>query len=228
MVSLPDYAKSKLARSARGKDKIAVIYADGEIIDGKEKKEVAGDRFASIINDIRKDSTVKAVVFRVSSPGGSVLASEKIKAELDLLRKDKPVIASYGDYAASGGYWISANCDKVYSDASTLTGSIGVFSMIPDFSGFINKKLLVNITSVNSNKHGDLYTGFRPLDNDEQLYLQRSVEDIYERFTSIVAEGRGLERDYVNEIGQGRVWSGADALRIGLVDELGTLEDAIR
>lgn len=226
-VSLSDYAEVKVVPGKSSK-KIAVIYADGEIVDGTGTEEVAGQRFASIIAKVREDRNIKAVVLRVNSPGGSVLGSDRIKSQLDLLKAEKPLIASFGGYAASGGYWISNNCNKIFADATTVTGSIGVFSMIPDFSGFINKKLLVNITSVNSNKHGDLYTGFRPLDNDEQLYLQRSVEDIYERFTSIVAEGRGLERDYVNEIGQGRVWSGADALKIGLVDELGTLEDALR
>lgn len=225
-ISLSDYAEAKLS-PVKATGKIAVIYADGEIVDGSGSEEVAGKRFASIIAKVRADSTVKAVVLRVNSPGGSVIASDRIKSQLDLLKAEKPLIASYGGYAASGGYWISNNCDKIFSDATTITGSIGVFSMIPDFSKLINKTLLVNVTSVNSNKHGDMYTGFRPLSNDEQEYMQRSVEDIYERFTTIVSEGRDLDREYVNEIGQGRVWSGADALRIGLVDEIGTLEDAL-
>lgn len=225
-IGLNDYASAKLVPS-KAADKIAVIYADGEIVDGSGHSDVAGKRFASIIAKVREDSTVKAVVLRVNSPGGSVIASDRIKSQLDLLKAEKPLIASYGGYAASGGYWISNNCDKIFSDATTVTGSIGVFSMIPDFSKLINKTLLINVTSVNSNKHGDMYTGFRPLSNEEQAYMQRSVEDIYERFTDVVAEGRGLERSYVDEIGQGRVWSGADALKIGLVDEIGTLEDAI-
>ena len=166
-------------------------------------------------------------MLRVNSPGGSVLASEKIKAELDLLREYKPVIASYGDYAASGGYWISANCDKIYSNASTLTGSIGVFSMIPDFGGVIKDKLHVTITPVNSNEHSDMYTGMRALSKKELDYMQASVENIYDKFTTIVSEGRGMPVARVDEIAQGRVWTGADALKIGLVDEIGTLEDAI-
>lgn len=226
-VSLNDYSSAKLAPK-KSASKIAVIYADGEIVDGSGTSEVAGQRFASIIAKVREDESIKAVVLRVNSPGGSVLASDRIKCQLDLLKAEKPLIASFGGYAASGGYWISNNCDKIFADATTVTGSIGVFSMIPDFSGLINNKLHINITTINSNSHGDMYTGFRPLDNAEQEYLQRSVEDIYERFTTLVAEGRGMERDYVDEIGQGRVWSGADALNIGLVDELGTLEDAIR
>lgn len=227
-IQLPDYAKLKSTVNLKSKNKIAVIYAEGNIVDGNEKQQVAGDRFAKIISDVRKDSTVKAVVLRVNSPGGSVLASEKIKAELDLIKgKGIPVIASYGDYAASGGYWISANCDKIYSNATTLTGSIGVFSMIPDISGTLKNKIHVNITPVNSNRHADMYGMMRPLDQAELDYMQASVENIYDEFTSLVAEGRNMTVADVDEIAQGRVWTGADALGIGLVDEIGTIEDAI-
>ena len=227
-IQLPDYAKLKSTVNLKSKNKIAVIYAEGNIVDGNEKQQVAGDRFAKIISDVRKDSTVKAVVLRVNSPGGSVLASEKIKAELDLIKgKGIPVIASYGDYAASGGYWISANCDKIYSNATTLTGSIGVFSMIPDISGTLKNKIHVNITPVNSNRHADMYGMMRPLDQAELDYMQASVENIYDEFTSLVAEGRDMTVADVDAIAQGRVWTGADALGIGLVDEIGTIEDAI-
>ena len=229
MIQLPDYAKLKATANLKAQKKVAVIYAEGNIVDGNQKQQVAGDRFAKIIADVRKDSTVKAVVLRVNSPGGSVLASEKIKAELDLIKeKGIPVIASYGDYAASGGYWISANCDKIFSNTATLTGSIGVFSMIPDISGTLKNKLHVNITPVNSNKHADMYGMMRPLDKAELDYMQASVERIYDEFTGLVAEGRGMTVAAVDEIAQGRVWSGADALKIGLVDEIGTIEDAIR
>ena len=227
-IQLPDYAKLKDVENFKAKKKVAVIYAEGNIVDGDAKQEVAGDRFAKIIADVRKDSTVKAVVLRVNSPGGSVLASEKIKAEIDLIQKRGiPVIASYGDYAASGGYWISANCDKIYSNATTLTGSIGVFSMIPDISGTLKDKVHVNITPVNSNKHADMYGMMRPLDQAELDYMQASVENIYEKFTGLVAEGRDMTVPDVDEIAQGRVWTGAEALEIGLVDEIGTIEDAI-
>lgn len=226
MISLNEYASAKVLPS-KAKQKIAIIYADGEIVDGSQKQEVAGDRFASEIAKVRADSSVKAVVLRVNSPGGSVLASEKIKSELDLLKAEKMLVASYGGYAASGGYWISNNCEKIFSDATTITGSIGVFSMIPDFSKAAHDIAHVNITTVSSNRHGDMLGGFRPLDNDELAYMQRSVEVIYDKFTEIVSEGRGLDKDYVDEIGQGRVWAGSDALEIGLVDEIGTLEDAI-
>ena len=226
-ISLYDYATLKNTVNFKAKGKLAVIYAAGEIVDGSQKTEVAGNRFAQIISDVRKDSTIKAVVLRVNSPGGSVLASEKIKSELDLLQKAKPVIASYGDYAASGGYWISANCDKIYSNESTLTGSIGVFSVIPDFGGAIKDKLHVTVTSVNSNKHGDMYSGMRALTKAELDYMQASVENIYDKFTKLVSVGRDMPVARVDEIAQGRVWSGADAIGIGLVDEIGTIEDAI-
>ena len=228
-IQLQDYAKLKDVVNYKAKKKVAVIYAEGNIVDGDAKQEVAGDRFARIIADVRKDSTVKAVVLRVNSPGGSVLASEKIKAEIDLIRANGiPVIASYGDYAASGGYWISANCDKIYSNATTLTGSIGVFSMIPDISGTLKEKVHVNITPVNSNKHADMYNMMRPLDKAELDYMQASVENIYDKFTGLVAEGRDMSVAAVDETAQGRVWAGAEALGIGLVDEIGTIEDAIR
>ena len=227
-ISLADYAKLKKSVNLKAKNKIAIIYANGSIIDGNEKQDVAGDRFAAIIADIRKDTTVKAAVLRVNSPGGSVLASEKIKAELDLLREQVPVIASYGGYAASGGYWISANTDYIFSNATTLTGSIGVFSMVPDFGKAVNDKLHVNITTVNSNKHADMLSGMRALNPQEVAYMQASVEDIYTRFTEIVSNGRGMTVEAVDNIAQGRVWTGAEALGIGLVDEIGTLEDAIK
>ena len=226
-IDFKDYVANCESVPSKAKQKIAVIYADGEIVDGKEAKEVAGDRFASIIAKVRADSTVKAVVFRVNSPGGSVLASEKIKAEIDLLKETRPVIASYGNYAASGGYWISAASSKIYADPLTLTGSIGVFSMIPDLSGTLSKIAHVNFTPVNSNAHSDMLGMMRPLDEAETAYMQASVENIYDKFVSVVSEGRNLEPDFVDSIAQGRVWTGADALEIGLVDEMGTLEDAI-
>lgn len=225
--TLADYAAAKVLPNIKSKKKIAIIYADGEIVDGDAKQEVAGDRLAKEIAKVRADSTVKAVVFRVNSPGGSVLASEKIKNEITLLQADKPVTASYGGYAASGGYWISSGCDKIFSDATTLTGSIGVFSMIPDFSKVVSDLAHVNIVTVGSNKHSDMYSLMRPLDEAELDYMQASVENIYDKFVNIVASGRGLEPDFVDSIAQGRVWAGSDALEIGLVDEIGTLEDAL-
>lgn len=227
MIQFADYVDAKAPLNIADKE-IAVIYADGEIIDGTAKDNVAGDRFANIIAKVRADSTVKAVVLRVNSPGGSVLASEKIKNELDKLQEVKPLVASYGDYAASGGYWISNKCDKIYSAATTLTGSIGVFSIVPDLSKTMKNIAHINIESVTSNKHGDMLSGMRAFDQAEYAYMQRSVETIYELFTKLVSEGRQMPVETVDAIGQGRVWTGADALTINLVDEIGTLEDAIK
>jgi protease-4 len=226
-IMLQDYAMLNMAGNPAGSKKIAVIYADGEIVDGDGMEGVASDRFVRILQTVRNDDAVKAVVFRVNSPGGSVMASEKIKAQIDSLVNKVPVIASYGEYAASGGYWISANCDYIYADETTLTGSIGVFSTIPDLKKTVNDKLHVNITSVNSNEHADMYGMMRPLDKQETALMQESVEKIYDRFINIVAEGRMMCLEDVEEIAQGRVWTGAQALKIGLVDAIGTLESAI-
>lgn len=227
-ISLSDYANINAQTVSKSRRKIAIIFAEGEIIDGYDKQEVAGDRFAGIISSVRADSTVKAVVLRVASPGGSVAASEKIRTEIDLLRKVKPVIASYGNYAASGGYWISNSCDKIFSDKSTLTGSIGVFSMIPDLSGTAEKVFHVGVTNVGSSRHSDMYSLTRPLDAEETAFMQKSVDDIYEAFLENVSAGRGMDKTEIDEIAQGRVWTGSDALKIGLVDGIGTLADAVR
>ena len=228
MISFPDYVQAKILPQLKPKNKIAVIYADGNIVEGDDPLNVDGDRFARTIDKVRSDSTVKAVVLRVNSPGGSVLASDKIKHELDLLGQVKPLVASYGTYAASGGYWISNNCGHIFTDATTLTGSIGVFGLVPEFSKTAKKVLHVGVMTVTSNKHGDMYSLMRPFDPDEYAYVERSIEDVYDRFTSIVADGRDMTKERVDEIGQGRVWAGSDALGIGLVDEIGTLRDAIR
>ena len=227
-ISIQDYALLNKPATIGAKSKIAVIYADGNIVDGDDNTQVAGSRFARIISEVRRDTTIKAVVLRVNSPGGSVLAAEKIKAEIDLLQERVPVIASYGDYAASGGYWISANCDKIYTDATTLTGSIGVFSIIPDFSTAINKRLHVNVTPVNSNEHADMYNCLRPLTKAEEAYMQATVENVYKRFVEIVAEGRAMTPAQVETLAQGRVWTGAEAVRNGLADEIGNIEDALQ
>ena len=226
LVSFQDYVSAKVVPET-GRNQVAVIYAEGEIVEGDDVSNMAGDRFARIIEKLRKDQNVKAVVLRVDSPGGSVSASEKIRAALDALMKEKPLVASYGDYAASGGYWISNGCQKIYADATTITGSIGVFSMIPEFSK-VTKKVGVGVESVSSNKHSDMYSLMRPFDTQELAYMQGSVEDIYDRFVNLVATSRGLTPERVDEIAQGRVWAATDALEIGLVDEIGTLEDAIR
>ena len=225
LIPFADYISAKVL-NFRGKENVAILFADGEIIDGYDYNEIASDRFVAEIDKIRKDKTVKAVVLRVNSPGGSVVASEKIRTALKLLMDEKPLVASYGNYAASGGYWISSGTQKIYSDATCLTGSIGVFSMIPEFSKTASK-LGVNVVTVGSNKHSDMYSLMRPFDKDEEATMQAYVEDIYDRFVNIVSEGRSLEPAQVDDLGQGRVWVGTDALERGLVDEIGGLRDAV-
>lgn len=224
-ISIGKYAKARIKPNIKAKNKIAIIYADGEIVLGKGEG-IASDTFAGIIKKVRKDSTIKAVVFRVNSPGGSAQASELIRDELMLLKEKKPVIASYGSYAASGGYWISANADKIYTDHTTLTGSIGVFSLVPSF-GKVISKLGVNSVPISSNKHSDMYSLMRPLDNAEVASMQKDVENIYDKFLSIVSEGRDMAVNQVDNIAQGRVWAGSDALGINLVNEMGGLIDAL-
>lgn len=227
LIPFADYAAVQASAEKFSTNQIAVIYTDGEIVDGREVENVAGDRFAELIASVRENDMVKAVVLRVSSPGGSVLASDKIRKELELLKEKKPLIASYGNYAASGGYWISAGCDYIFSNATTLTGSIGVFSLIPEFGKTVSELAHVNVATINSNRHSDMYSGMRELSKEELAYQQKSVEHIYDEFTGIVAEGRDLRKTYVDSIAQGRVWTGADALEIGLVDEIGGLEAAL-
>ena len=226
-IPFKDYAAAKVKPNTAAKKKIAVIYANGNIVEQDDPNNISGDRFANIIAKVRADSSVKAVVLRVNSPGGTVLAASKIKEEIDLTRAVKPVVASYGEYAASGGYWISNSCDHIFSGATTLTGSIGCFSAIPEFSKTVKNVAHVNVVPVNSHKHSDMVSLMRPFNEEETRLMQDYVDDIYTRFVNIVAEGRGMTYEAVDEIAQGRVWTGADALKLGLVDELGTLEDAI-
>ena len=225
LIAFSDYVSAKVTNLG-GKENVAILFADGEIVEGNAKIEIASNRFVAEIDRIRKDKTVKSVVLRVNSPGGSVIAAEKIRAALKLLMAEKPVVASYANYAASGGYWISAGTQKIYSDATCLTGSIGVFSMIPEFSK-VTDKVGVNFVSVGSNKHSDMFSLMRPFDAEEQAYMQAGVEDIYDNFVTLVSEGRSMEKQQVDDIAQGRVWTGSDAIGIGLVDEIGTLSDAV-
>ena len=227
-VSLKDYAAARVKSNLRAKEKIAVIYADGEIVMDDRGNGSIGNNFAKEIAKARQDSSIKAVVFRVNSPGGSVQASAAIEREIELLKADKPVVASYGGYAASGGYWISCGADKIFSDKSTLTGSIGVFGLIPSFGKALKKNVHLNVYEVSTHKHGALATGMSPLDPEEEAMMQKQIDETYEDFIGRVAAGRGLTTEAVDEIAQGRVWAGGDAIKIGLVDELGGLTDAIR
>ena len=225
LVSLLDYVDAKVSR-LRGKENVAILFADGEIVDGRDYSDIAADRFVAEIDKIRKDQTIKSVVLRVNSPGGSVVASEKIRTALKLLMAEKPLVASYGNYAASGGYWISAGTQKIFSDATCLTGSIGVFSLIPEFSKTVGK-VGVNFVTVGSNKHSDMFSLMRPFDAEETASMQLYVDDVYERFVGLVAEGRSLETQKVDDMAQGRVWVGTDAIGLGLVDEIGGLREAV-
>lgn len=225
LVPLADYVSAKVL-NLPGRENVAILFANGEIVDGTDNANVSSDLFVAQIDKIRKDKTVKAVVLRVNSPGGSVVASEKIRTALKLLMDEKPLVASYGNYAASGGYWISAGAQKIYSDATCLTGSIGVFSMIPEISKTTGK-VGVNLVTVGSNKHSDMYSLTRPFDAEETATMQAYVEDIYEKFVGIVAEARKLEVAQVDDMAQGRVWVGTDALELGLVDEIGGLREAV-
>ena len=222
--SVPDKTK----KIHKTKDKIAVIYALGEIVSGKGDDETIGsDRISEAIRKARLDSAVKAIVLRVNSPGGSALASDVIWREVDLSKKTKPVVVSMGDVAASGGYYIACAATRIVADPTTLTGSIGVFGLIPNLKGLYNNKLGVSFDNVKTNNYADIGSTYRPLTKSEENIYQTSVENIYETFITHVAEGRGMTKEKVDSIGQGRVWNGVDAIKIGLIDEFGGLEKSI-
>ncbi|HRG00664.1 MAG TPA: signal peptide peptidase SppA [Bacteroidia bacterium] len=226
-VSLTDYSGA-FNESKLSKDKIAVVYAVGEIESGEGDDEKIGSaRIAKAIREARLDKNVKAIVLRVNSPGGSALASDVIWRETVLAQKAKPFIVSMGDVAASGGYYISCAADRIFAQPNTITGSIGVFGMIPNAQKALSEKLGITIDTVNTNKHSDVGTILRGVSADEYEYVQQSVEHIYDIFITKVAAGRKTTKNNIDSVGQGRVWSGADAIKINLVDELGGINDAI-
>jgi protease-4 len=212
-----------------GSDRIALLYAEGNIIDGEGDNGSIGDKdYVKMIRKLRLDKSVKAIVFRINSGGGSALASEHIWRELALAKKEKPLVVSFGDVAASGGYYIAAAADSIFALPNTITGSIGVFSMLPNMQGFFNQKLGITFDGVKTAEYADNVNVFRPMNATEQGFQQREVERIYALFKQRVADGRRKDTAYIGSIAQGRVWSGTDGLRIGLVDRIGTLEDAIQ
>jgi protease-4 len=216
-------------KSVSAKDKISVIYASGTIVRGKGNEyNIGGNNFAEVIRKERKDSNVKAIVLRVNSPGGDAIASDNIRRELDLAAKEKPVVISMGNYAASGGYWISTPGTRIYASPTTISGSIGVFGLIPDAGKLLNKKLGITTESVNTNEYSDFPSIFRPMNNYEKSVMQMSIEKIYSDFLDKVSEGRKMTREAVDSIGQGRVWSGSSALKLGLIDSIGGLEAALK
>lgn len=228
-VSLLDYNK-KLKDDASGSE-VAVLYAAGEIVDGEGTGpgQIGGDKFSRELRKLREDDAVKAVVLRVNSPGGSALASDIIWREVILTKKVKPVIVSMGDLAASGGYYISAAADSIFAEPTTITGSIGVFGVIPNFQNLMNNKIGVHYDGVKTGKFADLMTSFdRPLTAEERDIIQREVDKVYGTFTKVVADGRKLSIADVDSIGQGRVWTGAQGVNNKLVDRLGNLDAAIQ
>ncbi len=229
-ISLNSYAQvsgKSLGVERNSKNQIAVVYAEGEIVDGKgEDGQVGGDRFAKIFNKLRQDKDVKAVVLRINSPGGSATAAEVMQREVKLTREVKPVVVSMGDVAASGGYWIASDSNRIFAEPNTITGSIGVFGIL-----FNGEKLAndngITWDSVKTGRYADSQTVSRPKSPQELEIYQRSVNRIYNMFLNKVSQGRKLPEQKVAEIAQGRVWSGEAAKEIGLVDEIGGLNTAI-
>lgn len=223
-------ADHKITLSPDGKGKIAIVYAEGEIVDGtgSEAGLVYGAKTSRLLREIREDDSIKAVVLRVNSPGGSVSASETILREVRLISQNKPVVVSMGTVAASGGYWISTSCDRIFAEPTTITGSIGVFGLFLNFQGLANDRLGLTFDTVKTGRFADAGTATRPKTDAELAIFQSSVDWVYDQFLTKVTDGRQLERATVEAIAQGRVWSGREALRLKLVDELGGLGDAVK
>jgi protease-4 len=213
-----------------GKGKIAIVYAEGEIVDGNGHEEgyVFGAKTARMLRGIRLDDDIKAVVLRVNSPGGSVSASETIAREVKLLAAKKTVVISMGAYAASGGYWISTPGERIFAEPATITGSIGVYGIFLNFQGLMTDKLGLSFDTVKTGKFADAATITRPKTPEEIALFQESVDWVYDQFISKVTDGRKLDRALVEDIAQGRVWSGSQALKLGLVDEIGGLDAAVK
>jgi len=227
-VSIEEYAPSPETKDESTNNRIALVYANGEIISGEGNDESIGsERISRAIRKARLDTKVKAIVLRVNSPGGSALASDVIWREMILAKKSKPVIVSMGDVAASGGYYISCAADSIFAQPNTITGSIGVFGIIPNMQNFFKNKLGITFDRVNTGKFADLGSVSRPLSDSERMIIQQEVNKVYSTFTQKVADGRNKSQGYIDSIGQGRVWSGTEALQNGLVDRLGDIDDAV-
>jgi protease IV len=229
MVKYAEYAGTVKEEPKADAGKIAVVYAVGDIESGYGNDETIGsDRIAKALREAREDEEVKAIVFRVNSPGGSALASDVIWRETQLIKASgKPLVVSMGDYAASGGYYISCAADKIYANPNTITGSIGVFGIVPNMQKFWNEKIGITFDQYETNPHADFMSINRPMDAAQMKVTQDMVADIYTDFITKVAQGRNMDVAKVDSIGQGRVWSGEDAKNLGLVDELGDLRSAI-
>lgn len=230
-VEIADYTGSsnKSDDKKDTKNHIAIIYASGEIQGGDgDDNTIGSDRISESLRKARLNDKVKAVVLRVNSPGGSSLASDVIWREVALTKQVKPIVVSMGDLAASGGYYISCAADSIFAEPNTITGSIGIFAIIPNLQKLFNDKLGMTFDGVKTGKYADLGDVSRPLSPEEKLILQNSVNRGYDEFTKAVADGRHKTQVYINSIGQGRVWTGTQAVKLGLVDRLGNINDAIK
>lgn len=228
VVTIEKYNNKDSKEKNTAKDRIAMIYATGEIVSGEgSDSQIGSEKISQAIRKAREDKKVKAVVLRVNSPGGSALASDVIWREVKLTQEVKPIMVSMGDVAASGGYYIACAADSIFAQPNTITGSIGVFGIIPNLENFFNNKLGITFDGVKTGKYADLGNLTRPLTADERNIIQQQVNKIYFTFTDKVAKGRKKDRSYIDSIGQGRVWTGAQALELGLVDRLGNIDDAI-
>ncbi|MEN2415561.1 signal peptide peptidase SppA [Flavobacterium mesophilum] len=228
-ISIEDYTQNNVttALTNTATDEIAIIYAQGEIESGEGDVNVIGEgSMRRALQEARKDEDVKAIVLRIDSPGGSALTSDLIWREIEVTKKVKPVVVSMGNYAASGGYYIACNANKIFAESNTITGSIGVFGILPNFSPLANK-LGINTEQVKTHENSANYSPFVPVDEKFKAFTLEGVEHIYKTFVTHVAEGRKMTFDQVDAIAQGRVWSGSEALKIGLVDKIGGLNDAI-
>ncbi len=229
IISFGKYQNAKItSKKGLKRNQIAIVFAEGDIVQGKgDGKNIGSETIAKAISKARNDDKVKAIVLRVNSPGGDALASEIIRREVELASNDKPVIVSMGNLAASGGYWISTNADYIFAQPTTITGSIGVFGIIPNFGKLFNEKLGINMDDIMTNKNSDFIDVMKPLSPFQHAKLDDMVTKIYNDFTQLVASTRNLDVDYVDSIARGRVWSGVDAKEIGLIDDFGGIDDAV-
>lgn len=229
-VSILEYTKKILttSQSSESSDQIAIIYAQGEIQSGEGDVNTIGEgSMRRSLQEAREDKNIKAIVLRIDSPGGNALTSDLIWREVELTKKVKPVVVSMGNYAASGGYYIACNASKIFAENNTITGSIGVFGILPNFSQ-LTSRIGIHVEQVNTNKNSARYSPFVPLDENLKAVTLEGVEHIYKTFVTHVAEGRKMTFDQVDAIAQGRVWSGSEAIKIGLIDKIGGLDDAIK
>lgn len=227
MVSVHNYYDHQAVTLEGNTSRIAVVIAEGDIVDGKgDRNSIGSSRYAKVFKELRENKDVKAVVLRINSGGGSALASDVMWRELELLKAQKPVVVSMGDVAASGGYYIAANAKRIFAQPNTITGSIGVFGVIPNMQDFFKNKLGITYDEVEINQHAVLGVN-KPFDEYEAQFFQKRVDQIYMDFKKVVAAGRNKDVEYIDSIAQGRVWSGTKAMQIGLVDQLGGLDAAI-